>query len=485
MSSKAKLMLSIFISPKTAFKEISERNLFGTAIAISFAAGTAACAGDIVRGIISGPIDLYAIGKDNPICWLGILFLYAWLTMKLLSWIGVRADYEKIITIMGWSQVMLVLSQIVAIVYVLASASQMPNQTLVNFLGSVNLMFLFWYVLSIGYGVCVLYNVSISFGLISYLVVASIGGELFGVAYNTLRMRAFESSLPGYATAQRIIAAEQTPWLFAAVIGFIIFVLCLGSTFGWTKTKRRGAAIAVIVAGGLVSAGYIYSICRADYYHTVLVSQQMYKRGNYKESADRLSKLLVISKDNQALILDLGDAYFLAGDNAKSLDYYQKLMNGFKNAAGSSADIANAQTYSRIGAAYDMQGKYDEAIKSYEQSIKLWPQFKDPWVRMAVTYDKMGNYSKAVETGNHAVKEMDTDSVIAWVALAQAFAQTNDAKQTKAAIAMVVGKDPYLAKRIGETNDDWKNAVSKLTAQDLKFPLEKEISKQNEKSKKL
>ena len=80
---------------------------------------------------------------------------------------------------------------------------------------------------------------------------------------------------------------------------------------------------------------------------------------------------------------------------------------------------------------------------------------------------------EAVEAADkHAIRELDSEAAPAWLALAQAFVQTGDKKQAETAIAMVADKDSDLAKRIGDKADDWKDAVGKLTREDLQFPLE-------------
>ncbi len=90
-------------------------------------------------------------------------------------------------------------------------------------------------------------------------------------------------------------------------------------------------------------------------------------------------------------------------------------------------------------------------------------------MRMAVTYDRMGDYKRAIDSANRAITKFKANSSPAWVALAQAFIQTGDKTQAKAPIASVAGKNPDLARKIG---NDWKNAVGHLGAAELKFPLD-------------
>jgi hypothetical protein len=86
----------------------------------------------------------------------------------------------------------------------------------------------------------------------------------------------------------------------------------------------------------------------------------------------------------------------------------------------------------------------------------------------------MGKYDKALDAADHAIKKLESEATIAWVALAEASAQTDKTVQAKAAITMVTKRDEKLAARLGKNLDDWKTAVDRLSRTDLKYPLERE-----------
>ena len=174
------------------------------------------------------------------------------------------------------------------------------------------------------------------------------------------------------------------------------------------------------------------------------------------------------------LLTDIGDLYFLAGQDNKALQRYREATDSLKHRDVWDKQIWLARAYDGAGAALDQQGKYPEALAEFDKAAKAWPQFREPWVRKAVTYDRMGKYNKALEAADHAMKKLESEATVAWVVLAEASAQTGKMTQAKAAIVIATKRDTKLAGRIGKSLDNWKHAVDKLTRVDLKYPLERE-----------
>jgi tetratricopeptide (TPR) repeat protein len=72
------------------------------------------------------------------------------------------------------------------------------------------------------------------------------------------------------------------------------------------------------------------------------------------------------------------------------------------------SDINNSRVmaiaYNNRGNAYTTKGEYDLAIRDYDQSIKLNPNYAKPLNNRGVTYQKKGEYDRAVEDFNAAIK---------------------------------------------------------------------------------
>jgi len=67
------------------------------------------------------------------------------------------------------------------------------------------------------------------------------------------------------------------------------------------------------------------------------------------------------------------------------------------NPAGASA------SYNNIGMCYKDQGKYDEAIKNFELSIKGNPDFATAYNNIGDCWEKLGNKPKAIESYKKAL----------------------------------------------------------------------------------
>ena len=59
--------------------------------------------------------------------------------------------------------------------------------------------------------------------------------------------------------------------------------------------------------------------------------------------------------------------------------------------------------WSNKGAALFSQGKYDEAIASYDRAIEINPDYKQAWNNKGIVYFNMGKYSDAIVCYDRAI----------------------------------------------------------------------------------
>jgi tetratricopeptide (TPR) repeat protein len=485
MHSKSKLLLAIITSPGAAFEEIIQRRLLGTAFALGAAVGAVSMIGAFARVYAVGPAQYFALGKDNPLTWLGLYMLYALAMQRLLRWVGSDIEYSTVLLILGWSHVLLLLHQIAATVWSTTIALGGGNRILLQLLDALRLGLPLWYLLVVGIGVQIASRAPLSRGIMAYFVVAAAATIALDYTYGKARIAPFEHGLPGLAmTAFRLTpmypdpwltAPDQLPKLAAAVIGLVLGLWHLAKSLGWTLDTRN-RRVASVAAVGLVCFGiYTFAIYKTDYYGKLLSAQQLYDLAKFHQAAAKMESLLPIIKDNASLMLDLADTYYVADEPNKSIQTYNKLLTLIKKARlGKDEYKTIARPYTGIGAAYDLQGKYDQALRYFKLSVKAWPEFRDPWVRMAITYNRIGDYRKAIESGDYATKKLGSKAAVVYVALAQAYAQTKDIKRAETAVKKLHLLNKSLAKKIGDKPQDWKNAVAKLSPQDLKYPLERQ-----------
>ena len=65
--------------------------------------------------------------------------------------------------------------------------------------------------------------------------------------------------------------------------------------------------------------------------------------------------------------------------------------------SGQDALTENIADYYTLGNLMMEQQKYDEAIKAFENAVKLDPTFYDAWNHLAICYQNTGQDSKAIE----------------------------------------------------------------------------------------
>ena len=479
MHSRAKLALAVLTSPGAAFEEILERRLLGTGLVIVAVAGALSCVRASLAASALGPVHYFALGRHNPLAWFGLFLLYALALQKLLKWIGTEIDYVRLLIIMGWSQVALLASQALVTIGGAAALSGAPAGTVLQFLDAVSQVLHIGYVALIGIGIHVATSAPMARGIMSYVVIWLAAWIAFAFTYTNSRLKLFATALPGVAiVAQQVAEADAVPWLAASVFGLILGLRQLGKELGWEGGRRTRLAATVGLIGAAVFGGYLYGFVKTDYYGRLIAAQRDYDLDKFDRAAFQLRSLIPASRYTAAgLTLDVADIYYLAGRSALSIRYYKRFEDMVRKAKlGKDEGERLARPLSSIGAVYDLDGKYDLATKQFDAAAKAWPEFRDPWVRMAITYDRMGNYKKAVETADHAIKKLGSGAAVGYIALAQAYARMGDAAKAKAAYEELKRIDDELAKRIGDKPGDWKDAVGKLTAKDLKLPLEKEVA---------
>jgi len=509
MHSIPKLALTVITSPLTAFKEIIERRLLVPAAWIVAIAGTLAMLSAIARAVTLGPEQLLVIARDNPLTWIGLWMLYALIAWTLIRWLGSEIDYPTVLMAIGWSQVILIVHQALGLVWGILIASGAIHDYegyAVRFFSAAGTVLPIMYVLAIGRGLQATGRVSFAKGMLVYLIVAAVIVTSLEQWYASKLLAPFSVALPGvYTSAMRlapnIYAASADPWMqgmaqFVRVtlggLGLILGIWTLSKFEAWDAPKRNRllAMTTAVLVIGISAYGYAWN--RDTYFPNLLAIQRLYSRGHYTEAARRIdriiprlsdSPLLVWGFSNKALLLsDASNLYYLAEQPEESLQECARLLKLAQDHSPNRETERglSAQAYLEMGMAYDIQGNYSQALAKFNAVAEMYPQSPEPWVRKAVTHDRIGQYKKAIDTANHAIKQLDSNAPIAWVALAQAFVNTGDKKQAMVAIVMVAGVAPELAARFGDKPEGWKDAVSKLTPEDLKFPLE-DKSKQAEK----
>lgn len=482
MHSKPKLALAIITSPTAAFEEILDRKLFGTALFIAALAGTLSAIPYFFTSIDQGILQLFMLGKNNPVVWMGLFFLYSAIMWRLLKWTGTQISFVTVLTVMGWAQVALVVSSVALIIGSIAALSSAPSAPVISLSRTIYMALNLGYLIIIGAGIRTATSTTIYRGLLIYITVWVSTIIAFSLTYTSARSAAFMSAPMGIKKAAGTVASvDQIPWMAAATVGLVLGAWLLSRELEWDKKRRNMAILGGGLAGLVLLGIYALIFINLDYYGRVLKAARLYDNDEYRAAALQMRSILPIAPDNAELMIDIGNTYYLASDDELAVRYYKRAIKTVKDAQRPDENGPLAEAHNGLGMVYDIQGKYEAAIKEFDKATELWKTFRDPWIRRALTYNRIGEYDKAAKEANYALKDLDSDAAIAWLALAQAFTRQNDMTQAKTAIAMVRNRNEDLAKRIGDKAADWNNAIDKLTREDIKFPLDKELAPPPEK----
>jgi len=138
------------------------------------------------------------------------------------------------------------------------------------------------------------------------------------------------------------------------------------------------------------------------------------------------AKTLLKNQPNNVGILILnGMLHSPKGD-----DNIDKFREYFEQAK--SIDENNNVVFEALGFAYGAQGKYDLAIDSLRQAVKIKPT-SGAYTNMGVAFLKQGKSFEAMKNFTHAVETDDTDPV-AWSNLGSYYAGRNQLSKAKSAL---------------------------------------------------
>ncbi len=357
----AKLALAVLTSPGPAFEEISRRRLLGSALAILALAGVAAALQPIIFAINGNPLQLFMLGKSNPIAWLGLCMLYAFAMQKLLKWLGTQIDYVPLLTLMGWSQVTLLLSQAFWAVVTYSDAAQ--NAKVAQFGFAAAVLFSLWYVALMGPVVSSLSGAPKVRGILTYVVVELAAFIGLTLTYDNRLLSGFGHALPGVTKTAGIIATlDQIPWLGAAVIGLAIGVWHIGKYLEWSETKVKINAVAAGLIGLALLGVYWQALSQNNYLGMLARANSAYIDGHYKTAARDVETVLKTSKNNAALMLDAANLFYLAGDDSRSLYYCDKAADTINSQSPKPDKQSLAVLAVYKGIALDASGQHGKAV---------------------------------------------------------------------------------------------------------------------------
>ena len=111
--------------------------------------------------------------------------------------------------------------------------------------------------------------------------------------------------------------------------------------------------------------------------------------GNNGRAREIIESLIERGFKRQNYFQFLGGQYEEAGDIQRAYPYYKEAVD---------MDGGSSEIYYMCGNKMLHMGRFDDAVRAYNKSVRLAPQVKEPRMNLAVAYIKMEDFQKAAET---------------------------------------------------------------------------------------
>ncbi|MFQ3573227.1 MAG: tetratricopeptide repeat protein [Thermodesulfovibrionales bacterium] len=166
----------------------------------------------------------------------------------------------------------------------------------------------------------------------------------------------------------------------------------------------------------------------AEYYYKMGISSL--NEGNLKMAYVQLHKAYELDQGNLDILNSLGIVFMKLGEDNKAMEFFKRVISidnkyseAYNNVGvihlqnGRYKDAIEAfnntllnplykfpeRGYYNLGNAYYRIGQYDKALKAFQTSIRLSPNFSLPYYGSSLVYNKKGNYGFASSMLTQAV----------------------------------------------------------------------------------
>ncbi|MDP6584296.1 MAG: tetratricopeptide repeat protein, partial [Anaerolineales bacterium] len=131
--------------------------------------------------------------------------------------------------------------------------------------------------------------------------------------------------------------------------------------------------------------------------------------------------------------------YFNRGNDHSNSGKYEEAIESYKQAIKLNPDDAYAHT--RLGVAYRKSGMYEDAIESYKQAIRINPDDADAHIGLGIAYGRLGKHKEAIESYKQAIR-IDPDFVLAHNGLGVAYRNLGKYEEAIESYKQVIEIDP-------------------------------------------
>jgi tetratricopeptide (TPR) repeat protein len=129
-----------------------------------------------------------------------------------------------------------------------------------------------------------------------------------------------------------------------------------------------------------------------------------------KEGAE-LSPAVPLNITMDEIESNSAEVWFNKGFALHSLGRYDEAIKAYDEAIRLDPNLAGA--WNNKGSALGKQGKYDEAIICYDEAIRLYPNYANAWSNKGSALGKQGKYDEAIKAFDEAIR-LDPNYANAW-----------------------------------------------------------------------
>ena len=119
---------------------------------------------------------------------------------------------------------------------------------------------------------------------------------------------------------------------------------------------------------------------------------------------DTISQLKLILAEAQGLLDNLKEESNLADEKIEQLHTEATLLQYSDGMTDDSQPLLMANDYAKQGDNFFMEGRYQEAIASYEKALKIHPEMADTWNNRGVVLTRLQKYEDAIASYDRALQ---------------------------------------------------------------------------------
>ena len=110
-------------------------------------------------------------------------------------------------------------------------------------------------------------------------------------------------------------------------------------------------------------------------------------------------------RDLAAAYNNRGNSYGRLGESAQAIKDYDQALR---------LDPGYALVYRNRGRTYHRLGEYRRAIKNYDQALRIDPGFADAFQNRGVTYESLGDFERAAQDWEQAIRVVGASRATWW-----------------------------------------------------------------------